>query len=142
MGDIVLLEQEVNPALSAALGGGLEVTALHNHFFYDNPRVYFMHIGGSGSLEALAKGVKSTLDAAAAAPKADTFAGTTPSASDSIDAAPLEPILGKPAQTKDGMVKFVWGANHHHARRDDGRPDGSQHVGRLRRRSRCGSRRW
>ena len=109
MGDVVLLEQEVNPALSAALAGGLEVTALHNHFFYDNPRVYFMHIGGSGSLEALAKGVKNTLDAAASAPKADALAGPTPSASDSIDAAPLEPILGKPAQAKDGMVKFVWG---------------------------------
>src|SRR5215212_10540626 len=48
MGDTVLLEDEVNPAMSAALDAGLEVTALHNHFFFDQPRVYFMHIGGMG----------------------------------------------------------------------------------------------
>ena len=48
MGDLVLFEDEVNPAMSAALDNGLEVTALHNHFFYDSPRVMFMHIGGSG----------------------------------------------------------------------------------------------
>jgi hypothetical protein len=109
MGDLVLLEHEVNPALSAALEGGLEVTALHNHFLHDDPRVYFMHIGGSGSLEALAKALKHTLDAAASASRTDAFAGTTPSVSDSIDPAPLEPILGQPAQAKDGMVKYVWG---------------------------------
>ena len=48
MGDTVLFEDEVNPAMSAALDNGLEVTALHNHFFYDEPNVYFMHIGGMG----------------------------------------------------------------------------------------------
>jgi Domain of Unknown Function (DUF1259) len=44
MGDLVLLQHEVNPALSAALTNGLEVTALHNHFFYDNARVYFISL--------------------------------------------------------------------------------------------------
>src|SRR5215471_2356101 len=44
MGDLVLLQEEVNPAMSALLNNGLEVTALHNHFFWDNPRVYYMHI--------------------------------------------------------------------------------------------------
>ena len=48
MGDTVLFEDEVNPAMSAALDNGLEVTALHNHFFFDEPKVYFMHIGGMG----------------------------------------------------------------------------------------------
>ena len=48
MGDMVLFEDEVNPAMSAALDNGLEVTALHNHFFFDEPKVYFMHIGGGG----------------------------------------------------------------------------------------------
>src|SRR5215471_12373741 len=46
MGDLVLMQDEVNPVMSAALDNGLQVTALHNHFFYDEPRVYFMHIGG------------------------------------------------------------------------------------------------
>src|SRR5688572_32388362 len=48
MGDLVLFENEVNPVLSALFENGVEVTALHNHFFYDNPKVYFMHIGGEG----------------------------------------------------------------------------------------------
>jgi len=62
MGDTVLLEDEVNPAMSAALDAGLEVTALHNHFFFDQPRVYFMHIGGMGDPEQLAGGVKKLFD--------------------------------------------------------------------------------
>jgi hypothetical protein len=62
MGDTVLFEDEVNPAMSAALDAGLEVTALHNHFFFDRPRVYFMHIGGMGDPAELAAGVKKVYD--------------------------------------------------------------------------------
>jgi hypothetical protein len=62
MGDIVLFEDEVNPVMSAALDNGLEVTALHNHFFFDRPKVYFMHIGGEGSVDKLAKGVRAVFD--------------------------------------------------------------------------------
>src|SRR5262245_15788598 len=51
MGDLVLFEDEVNPAMSAALGAGIQVTALHNHFFYEQPKVYFMHVGGEGKVE-------------------------------------------------------------------------------------------
>src|SRR5882724_1211374 len=54
MGDTVLTEGQVNDVMSAALENGLEVTALHNHFFGDSPKVMFMHIGGMGSEEALA----------------------------------------------------------------------------------------
>src|SRR6266850_2027740 len=63
MGDMVLFQDEVNPVMSAALDSGLEVTALHNHFFYDEPKVYFMHIGGAGPLDRLAAGVRAALDA-------------------------------------------------------------------------------
>ena len=62
MGDLVLMQDEVNPVMSAALDAGLSVTALHNHFFYDEPKVYFMHIGGEGTTEKLAAGVKAALD--------------------------------------------------------------------------------
>ena len=55
MGDMVLFEDEVNPVMSAALDKGLEVTALHNHFFFDEPKVYFMHIGGEGPVDKLAE---------------------------------------------------------------------------------------
>src|SRR6266446_10898273 len=54
MGDQVLLEDQVNPVMSVALENGLEVTALHNHFFWDSPKVMFMHIGGMGDPEKLA----------------------------------------------------------------------------------------
>jgi hypothetical protein len=109
MGDVVLLEHEVNPALSAALENGLEVTALHNHFFYDQPRIYFMHIGGSGEEEKLARAVRAVFDAAATAQKVDGFAGPAVPGEDSVDAAPLEKIFGAHAQAKDGMAKFVFG---------------------------------
>src|SRR3954469_17095726 len=57
MGDMVLTEDQVNPAMSAALDNGLQVTALHNHFFWEQPRVMFMHVGGMGDEAKLAAGV-------------------------------------------------------------------------------------
>ena len=57
MGDTVVFQDEVTPAIDAAFAHGLEVTGLHNHFFYDEPKVYFMHIGGMGEPEKLAAGV-------------------------------------------------------------------------------------
>jgi hypothetical protein len=62
MGDTVVFEDEVTPAMDAAFAGGLEVTGLHNHFFYDEPKVYFMHIGGMGDPEKLASSVKGVWD--------------------------------------------------------------------------------
>src|SRR5437868_1026923 len=64
MGDTVLFEDEVNSAMSAALDNGLSVTALHNHFFFDHPKVYFMHIEGEGAVDKLAGAVKKVYDAA------------------------------------------------------------------------------
>ena len=66
MGDIVLTEDQVNPAMDAALQNGLEVTALHNHFFWENPRVMFMHVGGMGEEENLAQLARMTAARSAA----------------------------------------------------------------------------
>jgi hypothetical protein len=64
MGDTVVFEDEITPAMDAAFAHGLEITALHNHFILDRPPVYFMHIGGHGEDEAkLAKGVRAIWDA-------------------------------------------------------------------------------
>jgi uncharacterized protein DUF1259 len=78
MGDTTLLEDQVNPVMSAALDNGLEVTALHNHFFWDSPKVMFMHIGGMGDEERLASAVgkvfakiKDTSGGKGEVPKAD-----------------------------------------------------------------------
>ncbi|HEY6952953.1 MAG TPA: DUF1259 domain-containing protein, partial [Bacteroidota bacterium] len=61
MGDLVLLQDEVNPVMSALLDNGLEVTALHNHFFWDDPKVFFMHVHGHGTPTELARKVKPAL---------------------------------------------------------------------------------
>src|SRR5215204_4692087 len=58
MGDLVLFQDEVNPVMSALFASGVKVTALHNHFFFDDPKVYFMHIEGEGTVEKMATGVK------------------------------------------------------------------------------------
>src|SRR5207253_8735619 len=58
MGDLVLTEDEVNPVMSALLTNGLDVTALHNHFFFDTPRIYYMHVHGHGTASDLAAKVK------------------------------------------------------------------------------------
>ena len=62
MGDLVLTEDEVNPVMSALLDNGLEVTALHNHFFREQPRIFYMHVHGHGSAAELARKVKPALD--------------------------------------------------------------------------------
>ena len=109
MGDMTLTEPQVNPAMSAALDNGLQVTALHNHFFFDRPHVFFMHIGGEGTTEQLATEVRKTLDAANAAPRGTGFGGLSIPAKSTIDPKPLEAILGASSQAKDGIAKFSFG---------------------------------
>lgn len=114
MGDVVLLEDEVNPAMSAALDAGLEVTALHNHFFYESPRVMYMHIGGTGTAERLAPAVKKVLDAvknirAAASSPAMRFAGEAVPEKNAITAAPIDTILGTKGESNNGMYKATIG---------------------------------
>lgn len=113
MGDFVLLQDEVNPVMSALLDSGLSVTALHNHFFNDDPKAFFMHIAGEGDTEKLSKGVRTALDKVkeirAASPQpAKSFGGGIPEKS-AISAVPLTALLGGKPQEKDGMVKFVVG---------------------------------
>src|SRR5205807_705760 len=119
MGDTVLFEDEVNAALSAALDNGLSVTALDNHFFFDQPKIYFMHIGGEGSAEKLAAAVRNVYDSIKAirgpAPKpGNTFGqltlekGSLPE-KNSISATPLNEIFGISGEAKDGMLKFTIG---------------------------------
>src|SRR5919198_5975305 len=62
MGDLVLLQDEVNPVMSALLDNGLDVTALHNHFFWDEPRMYYMHVHAHGKAADLARKVKPAID--------------------------------------------------------------------------------
>lgn len=114
MGDTVLFQDEVNPVMSVALDNGLSVTALHNHFFYDEPKVYFMHISGAGSEEDLATAVKKVWDKikeirAANPQPATTFGGTPLPSKSSITGKTIEDILGVKGQANNGMFKVVIG---------------------------------
>jgi hypothetical protein len=114
MGDTVLFEHEVNAAMNAALDNGLSVTALHNHFFFDQPKVYFMHIEGEGTVDNLASAVRKVYDtikqtrAANPRPKDSFGTGSLPE-KNSISAAALNDIFGTQGESKDGMVKFTFG---------------------------------
>lgn len=115
MGDLTLFEDEVNPVMKACLESGLEVSALHNHFLFSDPDVFFMHIGGEAALKDLATGVGRALETIRSirnqAPKpATAFAHARLTATHStITAKPLEDILQVKGQSKDGMFKVVIG---------------------------------
>lgn len=113
MGDTVCFEDEVNPAMDAALKNGLEVTALHNHFFFDQPKVYFMHIGGSGCPNDLAKGVRAVWDAVKEVRKANPqpvrkFAGEAPTYG-KLTTERLAEIVGTKGTREDDVFKITIG---------------------------------
>jgi len=114
MGDTVLFEDEVNAAMSAALDNGLSVTALHIHFFFERPKVYFTHIESESTVDKLAGAVKKVYDtikdtrAANPQPK-DSFGTKSLPEKSSITAAPLNEIFGINGEVNNGMVKFTIG---------------------------------
>lgn len=111
MGDLVLAEDQVNPVMSVALESGLEVTALHNHFLWETPRVMFMHIGGMGDEKTLAAAVgkvfakvKETAGGKGERPQAEL----DPAAS-SLDPARLDAVLGVKGKLDQGVYKVTIG---------------------------------
>jgi Domain of Unknown Function (DUF1259) len=114
MGDTVLFEDEVNLAMFVALESGLNVTALHNHFFFDRPRVFFMHIEGEGTIEHLASSVRLLYDkvrefrVAHPAP-ADSFLKPALPDVSTITADPLNKIFRTSGEVNKGMIKFTFG---------------------------------
>jgi hypothetical protein len=111
MGDTTLVEDQVNPVMSAALDNGLDVTALHNHFFWDSPKVMFMHIGGMGDEDKLASAVgkvftkiKDTSGGKGEIPKTDLDPAKT-----SLDPKNIENIMGMKGQMASGVYKITIG---------------------------------
>ena len=111
MGDMVLLEDQVNPVMSAALDAGLEVTALHNHFLWESPRVMFMHVGGMGDAAELAQAVGKVFAkiGETSGGKGEAPAADLAPANSSLDPARIEAILHEPGSLKDGVYKVVVG---------------------------------
>jgi hypothetical protein len=114
MGDLVLLQDEVNPVMSALLNNGLEVTALHNHFFWDEPRMFYMHVHGHGAAMDLARKVKPALDLigrasgqrSGASPAAPTPA---PAASTEMNTAAIAKIVGSQGEQTGAVYKITIG---------------------------------
>jgi hypothetical protein len=108
MGDIVMTEDQVNPAMSAALDNGLEVTALHNHFFWDKPKIMFMHIGGMGDETTLATGVGKVFAMLKEKPEAVKMPDIDPAKS-KLDTATLDAAFATKGDYKDGVYKATFG---------------------------------
>jgi hypothetical protein len=110
MGDMVMTEDQVSPVMSAALDNGLEVTALHNHFNWDSPRVMFMHIGGMGPEQNLATAVGRVFaKIKETSGRTDRPNAQIDPAHSSLDPAKLDSTLDLKGQYKDGVYKFVVG---------------------------------
>jgi hypothetical protein len=108
MGDLVLLQDEVNPVMSALLENGLDVTALHNHFFWDEPRVFYMHVHGHGTPAELAQKLKPAL-ALIGARTGTGAAATAPAAaaSGALNTARLAEIVGAQGEQTGAVYKFT-----------------------------------
>jgi hypothetical protein len=109
MGDLVLLQDEVNPVMSALLANGLEVTALHNHFFWDEPRMFYMHVHGHGTPAELARKAKPALDLIGRAPAAPSPAPVAASAAPALNTAALTAIVGAPGEQTGAVYKITIG---------------------------------
>ena len=115
MGDLVLTEAEVNPVMSVLIANGLDVTALHNHFFFDTPRIYYMHVHGHGSAAELAAKVKPALGLIGVGSTTDRRGGpsgppaTGREITGTLDSASLARIVGYQGEQNGAVYKITIG---------------------------------
>jgi hypothetical protein len=109
MGDLVVLEDEINPAISAAVESGLYVTALHNHFVREQPSVMFMHIEATADEATLERGVRRSLDAIRAVRQEHPVPGGATEMKSDLDLGHLEEIIAAKGEFKNGVFKAVLG---------------------------------
>jgi hypothetical protein len=111
MGDLVLLEDEVNPVMSALLDNDLEVTALHNHFFFDEPRMFYMHVMGHGKSADLARMAKPAVDLIGHVPQSHPSSGSAKATlqPDKIDTAKIAKIVGHEGEQNGAVYKITIG---------------------------------
>jgi len=112
MGDLVLLEDEVNPVMSALLDNGLEVTAIHNHFFFESPRIFYMHVHGHGKAANLAKMAKPAVDLIGqGTPKhqSSVTGGNATVSAGQIDTTKIARIVGHEGEQNGDVYKITIG---------------------------------
>jgi hypothetical protein len=105
MGDLVLLETEINPVMLKMIEGGLEITAVHNHLLRASPATFYMHVGGHGDPAKMAAVIRDAL-AASKTPLAAPAASAPPPAVD-LDTAQLDQIIGVKGQANGGVYQFA-----------------------------------
>ena len=105
MGDLVLLETEINPVMSRLLEGGIEITAVHNHLLRANPATFYMHIGGHGDPAKMAEVIRSAL-ALSKTPFNPPAASPSPAPAIDLDTAQLDQIIGAKGQANGGVYQF------------------------------------
>jgi Domain of Unknown Function (DUF1259) len=108
MGDLVLTESEVNPVMSAVLNAGLDVTALHNHFFYETPRIFYMHVHGMGTASDLASKIKPAIDLIGKS-SASASKGTGTPLATGVAVAKLVAIVGHEGEQSGPVYKITIG---------------------------------
>jgi hypothetical protein len=112
MGDLVLTEDEINPVMSALLENGLEITALHNHFFFESPRIFYMHVHGHGRAADLARKAKPAVDLIGhvSTPHQSSVTGSNSTVSaGQIDTAKIAKIVGQEGEQNGGVYKITVG---------------------------------
>src|SRR5262245_41649780 len=110
MGDLVLLQDEVNPVMSALLENGFDVTALHNHFFWDEPRMFYMHVHGHGTAADLARKLKPALDLIGKSTAGSSTPPPAPTAPQTVlNTARLATIVGAQGEQNGAVYKFTLG---------------------------------
>ena len=110
MGDLVLTEDEVNPMMSAVLANGLQVTALHNHFFWDQPRMFYMHVHGHGAAGELARQLKPAVELINGfAAKRTRPAAPAVSPASALDTAALARTIGTAGEQNGAVYKITIG---------------------------------
>lgn len=112
MGDLVLTEDEVNPVMSALLENGLDVTALHNHFFFENPRIFYMHVHGHGKAIDLAQKAKPAVDLIGHGPaqhQSTMTGGKSNISAGKIDTAKIAQIVGHQGEQSGDVYKITVG---------------------------------
>src|SRR5882724_2346075 len=105
MGDLVLLETEINPVMLKMIEGGLEITAVHNHLLRASPATFYMHVGGHGDPARMATVIHDAL-AASKTPLATPATSAPPPAVD-LDTAQLDQIIGVKGQANGGVYQFA-----------------------------------
>ena len=108
MGDLVLLQKEINPVISALAEANVSVTALHNHFLSENPRIMYMHIYGMGQAAPMANGIRNALNKTMTPRPGPTTGGTSPPTM-TLDTKRLEQIIGHPGKVGGGVFKIIIG---------------------------------